>query len=206
MFGKRSGDGEPTKPADAPPPPPKGGPPIATRPQRVEPATTRQALAPARASPPESGPRSASDRLAGTHGAQASAATGGPKLTSAFEQLRAAQGGARHRRDRTRAERLLSRDQDHDLQRPDQHHRPGAAGAAGPGDRPARRSATSSPSWWRSRTSRCRWPSRSTWSRTSSTTSSAMVRSSRCWRATTSPTSWSTAPAGCSSKSAARSS
>jgi len=38
-------------------------------------------------------------------------------------------------------------------------------------------------------------------SRTSATTFSAMVRSSRCWRATTSPTSWSTAPTAPSSKS-----
>jgi pilus assembly protein CpaF len=89
VFGKRSGDGEPTKPADAPPPPPaKGGAPIATRPQRVEAATTRQALAPAR---PPNAP-DAADRLSATHSAQAGAATGGPKLTSAFEQLRTAQG------------------------------------------------------------------------------------------------------------------
>ncbi|HEY5008452.1 MAG TPA: ATPase, T2SS/T4P/T4SS family, partial [Caulobacteraceae bacterium] len=90
MFGKRPADGEPGKPTQAPPPAPADGPPIATRPQRVEPATAKQALAPAKA--PPAAKNSATDRLAGAHASQKAAAAGGPKLTSAFEQLRAAQG------------------------------------------------------------------------------------------------------------------
>ncbi|HEY3888101.1 MAG TPA: CpaF family protein, partial [Caulobacteraceae bacterium] len=93
MFGKRPADGDPSKPTQAPPPAPTAGPPIATRPQRVEPATARQALAPAKAPSAAKPSNSATDRLAGAHASQkAAAAAGGPKLTSAFEQLRAAQG------------------------------------------------------------------------------------------------------------------
>ena len=51
----------------------------------------------------------------------------------------------------------------------------------------------------------CRSPSRKTCSTTSATTCSASGRSSRCCRATTSPTSWSMARRAASSKSAARS-
>ena len=57
----------------------------------------------------------------------------------------------------------------------------------------ARKFATSSTRSSRSRTWCCRSPSRKTCSTTSATTCSASARSSRCWRATTSPTSWSTA-------------
>src|ERR1700679_1354227 len=62
MFGKRTADGD-QKPAAAAPPAPKPGP----------------------------SAQSATDRIAGAHASQKTAATGGPKVTAAFEQMRAAQ-------------------------------------------------------------------------------------------------------------------
>src|SRR6202012_4484518 len=89
VFGKRPTDGERKTPGEgAPPPAPKGGAPIATRPQRREPAAAPQALAKGSG---DDRRKSAADRLAGAHAAQAVAA--GPKATSGFEQARAAQGG-----------------------------------------------------------------------------------------------------------------
>jgi len=90
VFGKRSGDPAPGKaaPTEAPPPPSVEN--IATRPQRVEPAAARQALAPAPVAAPSI--RSAADRASAPP--KPVAAGAGPKTTSAFEQLRAAQTSA----------------------------------------------------------------------------------------------------------------
>jgi pilus assembly protein CpaF len=87
VFGKRASDGDGDKPLTHAPPP-TGGAPIATRPQPVDPAMAKPAPAPAAARS-----QSAMDRLAGAHATQKTSAAGaGPKATSAFEQLRAAQG------------------------------------------------------------------------------------------------------------------
>ena len=104
----------------------------------------------------------------------------------------------------TPALRRILRRQDDGLQRADRHHRSDAARQARRRLRRAKRSATSSARSSRSRTSSCPSPSRRSCSRTSATTCSATDRSSRCWRATTSPTSWSTAPTRRTSKSPAR--
>ena len=103
------------------------------------------------------------------------------------------------------AQRRLLRHQEPGLLGADRHDRPVAARQARRRDARARKSATSSTTSSRSRISRCRSPSRRNCSRTSATTCSATVRSSRCSPATTSPTSWSTAPDRPSSKSTARS-
>ncbi len=188
MFGKRSA-AEALNIETATPPPPSPGQGIATRPQRVE-------ASPAPAAPVQRRPAGAA--------AQAGAKAAGPRPTSAFEQLRAVRGPAAEtevvaeQSDYYQATKttifnaLLNTIDLSQLGQLDAE----AAGRA--------KSATSSPSWWRSRTSPCRCPSRNTWSRTSSTTCSASGRWSRFWPATRSPTSWSTAPSGCSSKSAGK--
>ena len=81
-----------------------------------------------------------------------------------------------------------------DFRRADRGDRPGGSWPSSMPKARARKSATSSTKSSRSRMSCCRSPSRRTCSTTSATTCSATGRSSRCWRATTSPTSWSTAP------------
>ncbi|HEX3406758.1 MAG TPA: CpaF family protein [Caulobacteraceae bacterium] len=72
MFGKRATDAPQQPPRQAPPPAAAGAPPIATRPQRVEPA-------PAPAAPQAGGKGGGAPRSA-------------PKATAGFEQLQAAQG------------------------------------------------------------------------------------------------------------------
>ena len=108
---------------------------------------------------------------------------------------------ARPERDRHAALRDLLRDQGHDIRRADRGHRPRPVGQT---RRQFRARGNPRHRQRNHRDQEYRYVDRRAGglSTTSATTCSVMVRSSRCSRATRSPTSWSTAPARSTSKSA----